>query len=430
MSAGTANPFSLRSALLLVLGGTALFVALLWMIGAGMTGGSANDGGGHGAGRGLNGFAGFARLIESQGHEVRMSRSDNAGREHGLLVLTPPAFADGADIDRIVSQHRNNGPTLVVTPKWQAVPIPQSVRPDDAKQGWVVLSGVSGPQWQGFLDDVGVGIGPARGGARWQAQGFGGLLPDPTKVLTGSGNRLVPLVTSADGGILAAYLADGGHYPMLEAMALERPAPTVRGQSRWPLIVVFEPDLIDNYGLAKQENARLALLLAKAGMNGQDMPVLFDLTLNGHGRSTNLLTLAFTPPFLAATLCLLLAAMVIAWRAFVRFGPPRKTTRAIAFGKRALVANSAGFLRRTRRLHLVTRPYADRARVALTRALGLARQPSVEATERAIDRALAARAPESPPFSIIAARLRNAGSITQAVGAARELHALERKLKR
>ena len=76
------------------------------------------------------------------------------------------------------------------------------------------------------------------------------------------------------------------------------------------------------------------------------------------------------------------------------------------------------------------RPYADRARVALTRALGLARQPSVEATERAIDRALAARAPESPPFSIIAARLRNAGSITQAVGAARELHALERKLKR
>ena len=429
--AAPGNPFSLRSALLLVLGGMALFVALLWMIGAGMTGGSANDGGGHGAGKGLNGFAGFVHLIESQGREVRLSRSDKAGRERGMLVLTPPAFADGDEIQRIVNQHRNNGPTLVVTPKWQAVPIPQSVRPDDAKQGWVVLSGTAGPQWEGFLDDVGVGIGPVAGGSgRWQAQGFGGLLPDPSQVLTGSGNRLVPLVTSADGGILAAYVADGGHYPMLEAMALERPAPTVRGQSRWPLIVVFEPDLIDNYGLARQENARLALLLTNAALNGEQMPVLFDLTFNGHGRSTNLLTLAFTPPFLAATLCLLLAALVIAWRAFLRFGPPRKAARAIAFGKRALVANTAGFMRRTHRLHLVTRPYADRARVTLTRALGLARQPSVEEAERAIDRALAARAPGSQSFSRIAARLRNAGSITQAVGAARELHALERKLKR
>ncbi len=160
------------------------------------------------------------------------------------------------------------------------------------------------------------------------------------------------------------------------------------------------------------------------------MPVTFDLTLNGHARTANLLTLAFTPPFLAATLCLLLAAVVIGWRAFVRFGPPRKTTRAIAFGKRALVANSAGFVRRTRRLHLVTLPYADRARVALTRALGLARQPSVEAAELAIDRALAAHEPDAQPFSRIVARLRNAGSTTQAVTAARELHALERKLTR
>jgi len=160
------------------------------------------------------------------------------------------------------------------------------------------------------------------------------------------------------------------------------------------------------------------------------MPVVFDLTLNGHARTANLLTLAFTPPFLAATLCLLLAAVVIGWRAFVRFGPPRQAGRAIAFGKRALVANSAGFLRRTRRLHLVTLPYADRARAATIRALGLARQPSVEAAERAIDRALVARAPESPPFSAIAARLRSARSDAQAVTAARELHALERKLTR
>ena len=40
------------------------------------------------------------------------------------------------------------------------------------------------------------------------------------------------------------------------------------------------------------------------------------------------------------------------------------------------------------------------------------------------------RAPGAAPFSQIAARLRSASSVPQAVNAARELHALERKLKR
>lgn len=425
-----ANPFTLRSALMLVLGGAALFVALLWMIGAGMGGGNTYDGGGHAAGRGLNGFAGFARLIEMQGRETRLSRSDKAAGETGFLVLTPPAYTEGAEIERLVSRHRHIGPTLVVTPKWQALPLPTSARPEGAKEGWVQLAGTAPPRWEGFLDDVGVAIGPMHGGTRWQAQGFGGELPAPELTLTGSGQRLVPLVTGADGGILAAYLADDGHYPGLAAMALERPEATVAGQQRWPLILVFEPDLINNYGLAREENARLALLLVDAATSGHEMPVVFDITLNGHARASNLLTLAFTPPFLAATLCLLLAAIVIGWRAFLRFGPPRKTARAIAFGKRALVANTAGFVRRTHRLHLVTIPYADRARATLSRTLGLARQPTHEDAERAIDRALAAIVPGSSPFSQIAARLRSASSVAQAVNAARELHALERKLKR
>lgn len=424
------NPFSLRSALLLVAGGAVLFVALLAMIGAGMGASSANDGGGHGAGKGLNGFAGFARLLEAQGRVVHLSRSEKATGETGLLVLTPPTYAEGTDIERMVNQHRNAGPTVVVTPKWQAVPIPATVRPQGAKEGWVQLGGTAPPQWKGFLDDVGVAIGPMRGGSRWLAQGFSGELPDPAQVLTGSGVNLVPLVSGADGGILAAYLADGGHYPDLEAMALERPAPTVGGQQSWPLIVVFEPDLIDNYGLARQENARLALLLVSAASNGEAMPVTFDLTLNGHARTSNLLTLGFTPPFLAATLCLLLAALAVGWMAFARFGPPRKTDRIIAFGKRTLVANAAGLMRRAHRLHLIAEPYVERARDRISQSLALPRQAGHEATDKAIDRAMAARSPDSPPFTELARRLRAARNQDAIVKAARDLHALERTLTR
>ncbi len=159
------------------------------------------------------------------------------------------------------------------------------------------------------------------------------------------------------------------------------------------------------------------------------LPVSFDLTLNGFARSANLLTLAFTPPFLAATLCLLIAALAVGWRAFLRFGPPRQGTRAIAFGKRALIANAAGLIRRTRRLHLVAAPYADHARERLARALALPRLADAEATEAAIDRALAARAGTPAPFSQIAARLRAARRPADILKAARDMHSLERTLK-
>ena len=173
----------------------------------------------------------------------------------------------------------------------------------------------------------------------------------------------------------------------------------------------------------------LAVRLIEIAMEGKRLPVSFDLTLNGFARSANLLTLAFTPPFLAATLCLLIAALAVGWRAFLRFGPARQGTRAIAFGKRALIANAAGLIRRTRRLHLVAAPYADHARERLAKALALPRLADVAATEAAIDRALAARAGNSAPFSQIAARLRAARRPHDILEAAQDLHSLERTLK-
>lgn len=427
-----ANPFTLRSALLLVLGGAALFVALLWMIGAGMSGGNANDGGGHAAGHGLNGFAGFARLIEAQGRTVSLSRSEQAFDAPGILVLTPPHYADVAELGRIISQRRTAGPTLLVLPKWQALPIPAEIRPDGAKDGWVQLGGTQVAGWTQELPAIGnldARIMPGSGS--WSGFGAAGALPEAKAVQTIASGGLATLVDDGRGQTLAGFVDDGNDYGMLSRWAQKAGnRQGVAGSALQPLVIVAEPDLLDNYGMAREQNARLAMALVAAMDESGSQPVMFDLTLNGHARTSNLLTLAFTPPFLAATLCLLLAAIVIAWRASLRFGPPRKTARAIAFGKRALVANTAGFVRRTRRLHLVTLPYADRARTTLSRALGLARQPTPEQAERAIDRALAARAPGAAPFSQIAARLRSASSVPQAVNAARELHALERKLKR
>lgn len=424
------NPFSRRMALMLVLFGAGVFVLLLWMVGAGMASGTTNDGGGHAGGRGLNGYAALAGYLEKRGYTVRRSRSAGALDDPGLLVLTPPAQAKGEALAKIVAARREIGPTLVVTPKWIGAPAPAGTA--GAKKGWTLLLGTDSPKWQGFLDDVGVAIGPMKGG--WHGAGAAGTLPKPETVLSGQGARLVPLVIGADGRVLAAYI-DDGFYPMLARLALSPSAVAHNDDDdedviSHPVIVVFEPDLLDNWGMARRENALLADRLFAAAVGDTGRGVSFDLTQNGLAASPNLLTLAFTPPFLAATLCLLLAALAAGWRAFLRFGPPRRTARAIAFGKRTLVANAAGLIRRSRRLHLTSRPYADAARERLVRALALPRLADAEATEAAIDRALAARAPDAPLFSATAARLRASRRADDMVKAAQDLHSLERTLTR
>ncbi len=428
MSEDTASPFSPKAVLALVLFGAATFVLLLWMVGAGLASGSPNDGGGHAGGHGLNGYAALADFLEKRGYGVRRSHSETALDDPGLLVLTPPHGAEGEKLEEIVSRRRHIGPTLIVTPKWIGVP-PAADTPG-AKKGWVNLAATRAPEWPGFLDDVAVSIDPQRGATGWRAGGLRGALPRPEAVLSGRGPRLVPIaIGGQDDRILAAYVADGGAYPALEEIALSDARPG-EDQGVHPVIVVFEPDLIDNYGMARRENAMLADRLFRAAAGDEARTIAFDLTLNGHKRSANLLTLAFTPPFLAATLCLLIAAIAAGWRAFLRFGPARRGGRAIAFGKRALVANSAGLIRRSRRLHLIPAPYATAARERLARALALPRQADAEATEAAIDRALLGRDPTVTPFSTIAHRLRSARKPEDLIKAARDLHSLERTLTR
>lgn len=428
------DPFSRGAVLLLVMLGAALFVALLYMIGSGSGMGSANDGEAHAGSRGLTGYAALADYWEARGHPVRRVRNEGALKQPGLVVLTPPAYVDAKKLAGIVESRRYVGPTLVVTPKWLAAPAREE-EGGDPQPGWVRIAGTNPPEWKGFLDDVGVALGkaPGAGGRKgaWCGQGVCGHVPDPRALLSGSGERLEPLVMAADGRILAAryIVADDTAPVSVELPGAEAVAPPASTPIR-PLVLVFEPDLLDNWGMASPQNAALAdALLAAMAVKPAD-PVLFDLTLNGMGQSDNLLTLAFRPPFLAATLCLMLAALVLGWRAFLRFGPPLRQGRAIAFGKRALIANAAGLVRRSKRLHLIAGPYADASRERLVRALALPRHLPPEAAEAAIDSALHARDRAAEPFSAVAARLRASRKTPELVQAARDLAALERKLTR
>jgi hypothetical protein len=423
-----ASPFSPLAVLAVLAVGGAAFLLLLYAIGAGWDGSDDRNGGAHAASNGLTGFAGLARLLEARGHNVSLSRGGSRPDDAGLLVLTPPMSAEANRIGEIIEDRRYTGPTLLILPKWIAMPADR-ISGVDAPRGWVALAGAAAPAWiediEGF-DGAKAELGERK---RWAGMGGSGALPDSTQALGLDTPDVLPLVTDEAGDVLAGYLDDGGYHPVLDEAAGMPPrdaADLDLDSGRWGVVVVAEPDLLNNYGMADRARAALAERIVLAAMEGEDLPVVFDLTAAGLGQSENLLTLAFRPPFLAATLCLLLAALVIAWRALRRFGAPVAETPALGMGKRQLARNGAGLVERAKRLHLLGPPYAALVAARIASALGI-READPAAREAAIDRALAARgiAGDFAERAEALRRARHRGELLHAAGA---LHSIERKV--
>ena len=423
-----ASPFSPRVVLAVLVVGAGAFLLLLYAIGAGWDGRSERDGGAHAAANGLNGFAGLAKLLEAQGRTVELSRSEGRLDDEGLLVLTPQTFADGEEVAEIIEARRYVGPTLLILPKWLAGRV-DGVKSLDVPKGWVALAEAEAPDWLDDLDGLDDAKATVAARQRWEGLGLSGKLPDPEQVLSLSATRVMPLAIDERGDLLAGYLDDGGYYPVLdEAAGMPRRDPDELDldTDRWSVVVVAEPDLLNNWGMADRTRAELAVKIVEAATEGEDLPVVFDLTLAGLGRSENLLTLAFRPPFLAATLCLVLAALVIAWRSFRRFGPPVTEAPALAMGKRQLATNGAGLIERARRVHLLGPPYAALVAARIAAALGV-REPDPAARDAAVARTLAMRGIATDYPERIEA-LRHARRPAELLRAAGALRIIERTL--
>ncbi|MXP15599.1 DUF4350 domain-containing protein [Altererythrobacter confluentis] len=433
MNERSASPFNPKTVLALVLAGACAFFAALYFTATGQTG-STNDGGGHAAASGINGYAALAAMLEAGGHDVTLSRSPGAMDDYALLVLTPPLDMDAAELQEAVENRRYQGPTIIVLPKWQAAPIPPQWQVKKAP-GWVVLGSAMTPRWsEALTEDLNFAIAlqslakvkSTQPRPDWQGMGLSGQLPDRSQSMSVFASQIVTLVRNSADETIVGYVDDDGYYPTLaEAAGFDPGAYEDRDADRWGVIVVAEPDLMNNYGMADRDRALLASRIITLAMQGKDLPIVFDLTQSGLGGAKNLLTLAFTPPFLAATICMMLAMLVIGWRAFHRFGPPVAESRAIAFGKRQLVANSASLMQRTGRLHLLSAPYALMMQHRVADALGL-RHPDLAE----IDAALARRLGDEPQFSQLIAQLRDARTQIQVLRAAAALKSLERKLSR
>lgn len=461
MSVAAARPaaFSRLGAFALVAGGFALFLAMLWLMGADADfGGERGRGQAHASSNGLNGYSGLVRLVEAQGYSVERSRNPEALKTRDLLVLTPGIYADAEEIGKILEERRFLGPTLVIMAKWWAnqpgPTLPPKVQAK-FKRGWVMINSAAPSEWPAELPaayrfthavyppppDVAAMIvkpkAPAAdptkppaakptkpaAPARWSGMGLAGTLPREVVLHADLEDGQEALITDAAGRVLAFGMNLGARE---EVDTGDEEGETTFAPNLYPVIVLADPDLANNYGLADAKRAAAAIALVDELTVPEDIDhVTFDMTLNGFGASENLLTLAFRPPFLAATLSLLVALLIVGWRAFQRFGPAAASGGPdIAFGKRQLIMNGAGLIVRARRFRLLGAPYAALAARRLVERLGLARPDP-----QAIDAALARRLPSEEPFTRRAARMEEAVKPADILAAAQGLDDLATKLQ-
>jgi len=192
-----------------------------------------------------------------------------------------------------------------------------------------------------------------------------------------------------------------------------------------PLYVLADPDLINNHALKNPRTARAALQLLDELSTTDARSIQFDVTLNGFGKQPNALKLIFEPPFLALTLSMFVAALLAGLHGVYRFGPEERDERAIAFGKAALVENSAGLIKLARREHRLGSAYAEVIAEEAARASGAPPGLRGADLEAYLDRL---SPPDGPKFSRLAARAGAASDRSELVAAALALFSWKKEI--
>ncbi len=349
--------FSPRTILALLIVGVVSFSALAVLATFAPELRGATDPGAHALSSSAIGFRGATIMLKAEDVPVLISRTPPHGRPpgDGLVVLTPPQVKDLKPF----AQHTN---LLIVLPKWVVTPMP--LHPGFVqKYGNAETSFYATQSLKPFAQTANIQFRP-KGFSRPVLRGTGSLFTDQT---------YLPL------GPIDSFQTLSG--PEWEPMLADEQGRAVLARSRKHpgVVVLADPDLLNNQGLANLDNARAGMAILNALRSGDGLS--FDVTLNGFSRGQGVGRLMLEPPFLAATLCGVAAAVLMGLHALARFGPTLRRGRAIALGKGALVDNSAGLVRMARREAELAPAYAALTKTLIAKTVGVrgAGRPESEA---------------------------------------------------
>ena len=359
---------------------------------------SGSNGGAHALSRSAVGYAGVVELMKDMGRPVLVSRGQPPPTRQGsgVLVLTPGFGTQPKDIEAL----HYAGLKLIVLPKWIAAPSPASrdwVQKAGAMPTELIASALGKKAWRAQLQrrpGVSRPVLKAGEGAGFPAGEVLALGPiDSFQTLSGAGWD--PIVTDEQGRAVVALSRQGG------------------------VAVLSDPDLLNTQGIADLATARAGVEILERLRDGG--AVVFDVTLDGLGRGRSLLKLAFEPPLLGATLCLLAAAIMMGLHAVARFGPPERPPPVLALGKRALADNSAALVRMARREPRMAPAYAALTREIAARAVGAPRDLDEAQLDALLDRLGVAHGSEFR-FSALAADAAAAKTNAELMSVARRLY--------
>ncbi len=346
---GVAALMTPRMIFSLILIGIFSFTALMTLSGYAGDLRQKDNGQAHALSRSAIGFGGLVRLLGDMDYDIRMARTENVKSEDSsvlrIYTISRPFQADKMDDLEL------NTPALIIMPKWITMPMKD-------KAGWVQ---------KGWGNDV---TYPMSDHER------------DLKELSGD----VTFTRHKEDDKTASYL----HGSISEEVKIEN-LQTIKGENLIDIYsftegaflvkiedtstyILSDPDFMNTMGIDSRRRARLAVNLINgviADADAEPMRIDFDVTLHGFGGQANIIKVLTQPPFLAATLCLLAAGLLIAWQAFSRFGDPLEVPRDYALGKFTLADNAARFIRLAGREPNMAKDYAALIRKQVVKDLKL-----------------------------------------------------------
>jgi hypothetical protein len=273
------------------------------------------------------GHLGFYEFLGKLGY--RASRGDGlADAKKGVVVLAEP----NADASTL-AQFKNARVALLVLPKRHG-------HADTMHPAWIDSAGARRPSEVTKLLVELLGEGEVlRGGGEFKTNLLGATptIEGPPQLVKDT--AMTPLVAS-DKGILLGEKRDGDKR----------------------LLVLADPDPIENHGLGKGDNAAfVAALIARLAEKGGR--IFIDESIHGFGKSapkeTTPLDLLSQFPYSLAPLQILLSIGVLLAATIARFGAPERAPVDLRAGKLDLIANTARLLDFGRHRGATLRRYLD-----------------------------------------------------------------------
>ncbi|MBV8751670.1 MAG: hypothetical protein JO328_02300 [Hyphomicrobiales bacterium] len=260
------------------------------------------------------GYAGVADVLQHLGVPIAKSRDNSADKlgKDGVLVLAEPRpTATSEPALRALLDARA---VLLVLPKWTG-------RASEKNPGWLATAEerpTSQAQWVLNLVAGGGEVVRETQPPVWNVNLLAGHQPQlekPVQLIRSSALR--PIVGSP-AGILVGEL-----------------------NQRRTVWVLADPDVIANHGIARGDNAALALAIINR-LRGRKGPVVFDETIHGFvAQPANPLALLFEFPFVVATLQVVAALALLLWATVARFGAPQSAPPPLSAGRQGLLQNVA-----------------------------------------------------------------------------------------